>query len=187
MQRVVDLKTEPVIGQRYWVPCVEYWRENRGIGVGELVRVPVFGGLHEDRKYFAFWPYHWHIDWRFMSIRRIRKLRNGTGMPLSYLADGLCLSLPISIEAMGVAKQEPKEEAFRCARRMPELSENAAKMLRRLFARHYAESQVVITNGCRFCPHRGLPLDGLPVDREGVVTCPGHGLRWGKDGRMVAG
>ncbi len=30
---------------------------------------------------------------------------------------------------------------------------------------------------CKTCPHRGLPLDGLPV-KDGVITCTGHGLKW---------
>lgn len=27
------------------------------------------------------------------------------------------------------------------------------------------------------CPHRGIPLADVPAV-DGIVTCPGHGLRW---------
>jgi hypothetical protein len=30
---------------------------------------------------------------------------------------------------------------------------------------------------CRICPHRGTPLSSLPVDGDGGVVCPAHGLR----------
>lgn len=33
---------------------------------------------------------------------------------------------------------------------------------------------------CRTCPHRGTPLMSIPVDGDGGVVCPAHGLRWSK-------
>ena len=39
---------------------------------------------------------------------------------------------------------------------------------------------------CRTCPHRGMPLTGQPVDTDGGVVCPAHGLRWSrKDGSLM--
>lgn len=37
------------------------------------------------------------------------------------------------------------------------------------------------------CPHRGISLASFPVDDDGCVTCPGHGLKWNlTTGEMVS-
>lgn len=43
---------------------------------------------------------------------------------------------------------------------------------------HYSRPEVP-------CPHKGFPLGSLPPDEKGRRTCPAHGLRWGKDGRLA--
>lgn len=36
-------------------------------------------------------------------------------------------------------------------------------------------------DACRRCPHRGFDLRQVPQDESGVITCPGHGLRFRAD------
>jgi hypothetical protein len=53
------------------------------------------------------------------------------------------------------------------------------------FVRKLEEAFEHETLKCHTCPHKGMPLDGMPIDAEGRVVCPGHGLRWNlKTGKL---
>jgi hypothetical protein len=173
MQRVVELKTEPVVGQRYLVPCVLFWP--RLIGIGKAVWIPVFGPLHDDKQYLNVEKDHWHIDFRFMT-RPMMRARNLLWSRRDIFAYGMFPDTP-SLE-----KQEPAERTMKCVSRMPHYhSLELTKKLEDAFA----DATVVNVGGCRTCPHRGLPLDGLPREEDGSVVCRGHGLCWREDGTML--
>jgi hypothetical protein len=170
IQRVVDLKTEPVIGQRYLVPCVSM--SFCGAPDEGMAWIPVIGSRHEDREIIGFKQFHWHYDFRFVSDRVFRA--SGGTPPIT------------SIDMKGVlvgADTGSVEKVRMCRRKMPAYPLDAH--FRVALETAFADAEVVVVEGCRLCPHQGLPLDGLPVDSAGAVTCPGHGLCWSKDGRMA--
>lgn len=66
----------------------------------------------------------------------------------------------------------PVPRRMRCKRKMPHFPRDLVSWLPQLEAAY---------TGCTMknmiCPHRGLPLVDCE-QKDGVVTCPGHGLRW---------
>jgi hypothetical protein len=145
----------PIVGKFYHVACVRSKASNRPW-------LPILGPLHEDAQYTGFKPLHYHYDFRFIA---------------DYIFAGMCWPTPsrvFGVVATSANVDITKIEVRRrkCHRQMPEYPHEHAVWLPQLEAA-YADKKLK----CMTCPHRGLPLDGLPV-KDGVVTCPGHGLRW---------
>jgi Rieske [2Fe-2S] domain len=72
---------------------------------------------------------------------------------------------------------------MKCLRRMPRYP--VRTNFRKALEAAYVSATVIDKDGCRLCPHKGIPLHGLPTEKDGSVVCPGHGLRWTKDGKLV--
>ncbi|MET3461250.1 Rieske (2Fe-2S) protein [Variovorax atrisoli] len=160
-----------VVGHWYHVPCVffpylgypaQWW--------------PVIGPRHTDERIIGFSDEHFHVDIRFVTKvqRRIMDAycehrRDGVhtvfASPIAQRYQWSDFGPPhIPAEVPTIKRKQckfvfpdytaigrwhqPLEDAYECAK---------------------------MTNG--ICPHQGAPLYGLEV-RDGVVTCPLHGLRW---------
>ena len=183
MDRVESLKSTPVVGRRYLVPCV-YGMSNTH-PTHPVLWWPVFTPSHEDSKYFPryrnVWkgnrlvsePYfeadpkaehHFHIDPRFVEDD-------------CYTGDELYHN-----KLHGVIIPRRVEVEYRdllCLREMPS---------RRLFDFGVAfiddHKDKKIRAGK--CPHKGVQLGSCPVV-DGVVTCPAHGLRFSAEtGRCLS-
>jgi len=51
----------------------------------------------------------------------------------------------------------------------------------------YAGSRISVGRyGRPVCPHQGMPLGSCPVESDGTIVCPLHGLRWHVDGGLAA-
>lgn len=166
-KKIEDVK-EPVVGRFYLVPCA--WVV--------LLRAwwPVIGPWHEDAD-LGVEDEHFHYDVRFLSERqlscpaertmaRVHTGRTGAGW---------------ESDDCPVPKGQPAVEyrRMKMKRVMPEFpySPDFAEKVERAFL----ETRLV----CKVCPHRGMSLEGLPVDELGRVVCNGHGLRWNlKTGRL---
>jgi hypothetical protein len=176
MQRVADLKTEPVVGRTYLVTCVPLYVRDR-IRQKRRDWIPVLGPRHEDRDFIDFPHSHWHYDLRFVpewyfgptaATRPCGAVSSADFTRVLVRSDG-----PVRIKRR------------KCLRRMPRYPAVELSFLPALEFAYAAATVTVTAAGCRLCPHRGLPLDGLPPEPGGVVTCRGHGLRWGADGKLV--
>lgn len=145
------------VGRRYRVPTV------RGYIFRKLRDWPVIGPLHEDADIIGYAPLHYHIDWRFVPDRDLPPAR------WSLYAIVMNES-PLN---RSLEEQRPVVRLRLCRRTWAPYPRDKATWLPQLEAK-YA--------GCALkgavCPHRGLPLDSCPADENGIVTCPGHGLRW---------
>lgn len=188
-ERVDEMTSPPIIGRYYLVPCVyvdHKIAEGRGRWLGpQQERVtepyrqiqtgwwPVIGPRHEDAG-LGFHPYHWHYDMRFLAAWQMQeRTRNGNdlvrifGQPLSDYG-GLI---------------GPEYRRRKCARKMAVT--NRLETLRDALLPHYQEA--TLKGPCMVCPHRGIPLASLPTI-DGVVTCPGHGLKfYAATGRLIRG
>jgi hypothetical protein len=73
---------------------------------------------------------------------------------------------------------------FRCQRRMPSFPTHiSGQPIEFVAGLENAYADVKLK--CSKCPHRGMPLTGLP-EKDGVVVCNGHGLAWNvQSGEMV--
>lgn len=162
----------PEIGRYYLVPTI----------VGARGRLPVIGPEHEDVEHIGVAKRHYHHDWRFMRPRDACGLLAGHAHEARYFGPILCPT---------PEGQKPLDRRLMCYRDMPTFPTSYARhddppatiaWMRRL-EEAYADAQIKLD--CAVCPHRGLPLNGLPV-RDGVVVCPGHGLAWDMTtGRMA--
>ena len=166
------MKTEYEIGRYYSVPTV----------TGNLSSVrrdwPVFSDKHEDREIIGFPHMHYHIDWRFVSRRAIGEIGRYRWRRIEHLY-GLVLhegpmnedNLPASV--MRRRKYRGTFEDVLGA--FPQ-----AKWLDKL-ASTYATCRLKNMT----CPHRNISLANCQVV-NGIVTCPGHGLRWNVEtGKVV--
>ncbi len=151
------------IGKWYRVPCV----------FGKVYSMerwwPVMGPKHEDAEFIQFPQQHYHIDWRFVPKRCMPIT------PTFALAVPLTETTPTDAwypRNANLGKPEPRRA--KCIRETPSpYPRGRATWLPRLEAAY---------TGCKLkpgmvCPHRGIPLESIPAI-AGVVTCPGHGLRW---------
>lgn len=162
------------IGKRYDVPCVlasgPVTSEPRGTWW------PVLLPLHRDTELTPAAKHpHWHIDWRFVSTMRYLRAAAFCGMYLKHpLAYGIFLETVKTAEQfLNVAPASSLRERSLICRRdfpfpfpvVPEWFRPLAKFHRKLDA-------------CMKCPHRGIDLSTVRPDDHGILTCPGHGLRW---------
>lgn len=167
------------VGKHYMVHCI---RLSPGASSAEKKRepshwmswTPVIGGEHEDFEFIRFGNNHWHHDWRFSSDVVVR----------DTTIDNPTVCLPLVVIVPLYSKVETSWRRRRCLRNMPAY-ENP-KSLRWMGPLENAFGDHQLPPGCTTCPHRGLPLNGIPADQDGVVTCPGHGLSWNlATGRLV--
>lgn len=177
--RIEDVVGLPEIGTRYRVPCVKVsgWR---GRGGGWM---PVIGPAHDDSEIIGL-PYrHYHHDARFTPASMFGQVHRFDRRAVE--------SVLLGVIRVSVIEAGPEHRVRVCQRQMPEfplrISNRYGEVQESPFARKleaaYADRRV--DPKCMRCPHRGFPLDGLPV-RDGVVVCPGHGLAWDvTTGRLV--
>lgn len=159
------------VGQFYNVPCV------RGAwGTDSRVRDwPVMGALHEDGDIIGFKWKHYHIDWRFVARPHDSlSLREGADGHTTTAQHRYARPLMVWDRMNYLGLPAPVLRRRKCVRAhtLP-FDARPIKWLPKLEAAH-ADCKMV----GRICPHRGYDLSHEPVDENGVVTCPCHGLRW---------
>lgn len=164
------------IGRSYRVPCAEFVMPDRS---GKTLTVPVIGPLHEDAAYIGLKPQHYHVDLRFMSDRQVSLYALDLSWTHAVFPDAIlamihpmCVDMPEYYRHLKSTELTVRRR--RCYREMPEFPGDKAGYMKALqegyrTARLDPEAPV--------CPHRGMPLSGLP-SCDGLVVCPGHGLRW---------
>lgn len=163
LQHVSELHTEPVVGTRYRVPCI--WA-HRGWDASWW---PILGPQHADPDLGVDME-HFHYDWRFIPADLIE----ATFSPAAAKDPSRAMGQVVTDWSGAVQLR-----VLECVRPMPQfpaLRPIEGDLIPWLGA---LESRYVTARlKCRTCPHRGMPLDGLPADEQGRVICPGHGLRW---------
>lgn len=158
------------IGQFYKVPCVHGQWEN------VIADWPVMGRLHEDGEIIAFPWKHYHIDWRFVAARIIGADYGGSfpfGLSRSMHVYARPLLTWPRLNSNGLPPPVMRRRKFQREHTLP-FDARRITWLPKLEAAHA---------GCKLaagmvCPHRGYDLTHEPVDANGHVICPMHGLRW---------
>jgi hypothetical protein len=166
MERVSELKIEPVVGRYYLVPCVQ---EMFGLWV------PVIGPEHEDSAIINFPGQHFHRDLRFVSDADVKALAGHVSRAPICRPEEAALIVPTM--SKNQITERPVERKMLCKRRMPDfplfVKVRLAPHWMGPLERHYAHANAK----CGRCPHRGFNLKGLPV-KDGKIICPGHGLQF---------
>lgn len=174
--------TDVVAGRFYWVPCATHpmwlWPDRRA----RIKHVPLVGTVHEDRDIIGFNPWHIHVDTRFIPICEhehpdSQELADNTalGLPLSLTMHWdpdqtlHWANAVLSLRRLKARRSEPPGWSSRLARWIPALEDA------------YADASAA----CGVCPHRQIPLSAGRDMGNGVRQCPGHGLCWDREGRLV--
>jgi hypothetical protein len=153
--RVADL-TGPIVGRYYMVPCVRRGRK----------WWPILGPWHADPELNVAVP-HYHYDLRFVAVRAMRQLPPATSADMSiYSVDQRALG-----RVQARFDEGPTLKRLQCRRPTPVFPSAFLEQLGHL------ETTYATATLCRVCPHRGMPIEAMPIV-DGVRVCPGHGLRW---------
>lgn len=150
MEKVTELKTEPVVGKYYLVPCVEI---SRGV-------FPIIGEPHTDIE-LGIEAKHFHHDLRFM--------------PNKLLEESFISTMTDEERSMFTITNAPQKVFFKkmkCRRVMP-----VFMLVKRKEYQNLHKNYVGKSIKCGRCPHRNMPLESLPQDEDGNVICNGHGLK----------
>lgn len=157
---VNQLTAPPIIGRYYLVPCVLMPDKN---GAADLM--PIFGDSHDDREIGATFE-HWHFDFRFFSQRQLRR----HGRPLYAMVAKVEFSIGRTVRRLKCKRQFPEWPGLDERREWGTTGEAFLRRVQSLCAGRKL-------CGMR-CPHKGFDLSSIPADEKGIVTCPGHGLRF---------
>jgi hypothetical protein len=106
---------------------------------------------------------HYHPDIRFMGETIFQKFDRWSNAALlkSSVIEG------------------PRNGIFKCLRQYGEILPPWNDLIEKY-------RKTIMDTKCLKCPHQRFNLGSLQPDAEGVLTCPGHGLRWNKDtGELV--
>lgn len=166
------------VGKFYRVPCV-LAHKRFACGAGW---VPVIGPLHEDAEIINFQDEHFHIDWRFVTERMLKRAQ--------YFGAMSEFTRPIQIRTSKLYGDQdkivldgPVVKRLLCHREFGTYPRRPARWQPVLDA---------VYRDCKLkpgmvCPHKGIPLESVRAV-DGIVTCPGHGLRWNVEtGELVHG
>jgi hypothetical protein len=165
--------TEVVAGKYYMVPCAIMPPGRTWEG---LKRVPLLGTVHEDRDVIKFKAWHIHVDTRFLP-GHLGENYMLLARPLSLTSDWFFEDEILDLSA----KAELNVRRFRAVRsEPPELPPGIAPW-RPALEDLYADASAA----CGVCPHRQIPLTAGRQMGDGVRQCPGHGLCWDREGRLV--
>lgn len=181
LQRIDELTAPPVVGQFYLVPTVrDWWYDRMGIW-------PVLPPFHEDKEIIGY-PYdHIHVDHRFLTTRQ-QIFAARVKSTVADAVDRTPISRYDSDAKRGLTLARPRPEIE--WRRRPCTHAGKAAHLARTESSWFSKLESAYA-ACTLkpgliCPHRGAHLGSMPVDAEGNVVCPMHGLKWNvATGEMV--
>lgn len=189
IQRIDELNEPPIIGKRYLVPHIF----GPTISFKKLGTPPkhlwaVLLPSHEDSKYASkkrfvtkeingkinvieesycdYKPdpnaqHHYHVDPRFT---------NESFYESEMAINDLFHTVVFDEDDGGVRWIESV-----CLRDMPIQSR-----LYTVFGEHFIDEFKNSSAKCYRCPHKGINLGSIPI-KDGVITCPAHGLRFNSD------
>lgn len=160
--RVDELAEPAVVGRYYLVPSVlafnvygslapEWW--------------PIWPEAHSDPELIDCAGDHYHFDQRFLYRRQWDRFSGDASY--RYVLWRWRQAGNAAIIARG-----PELRRRRCLRQFAYPSRGSVVIEPKLSKFHRRLA------ACRRCPHRGFDLRQVPPDAAGVITCPGHGLRF---------
>lgn len=171
-----DLSHPPEVGKRYLVRVVRVAGQTWFARIGTWVSV--YGSVHSDPEIGrgASYP-HYHLFIPFLPEKTVRIAKLHERDSFYLLNPGASLFAQPLYPKGDVGRSNwfdaERMAILKCKRAWPEFPTfrlpGAAKDLAR-----YA----VPLRDCWRCPHRGFNLRLVSPDANGVITCPGHGLRW---------
>ncbi len=201
MQHIETIKGLPEIGQTYLVRCARLPKPGYSLSEEDLseeryVWRPTLGKAHEDTEWLNVNWHHYHYDFRFLTDEDMRQIASHWRGASASL-DEVISSMFTLVIAKKFVKGTLEYRPMVCHRQMPEFPVvrergSMTTLLWDGFTRKLEEplirkgAKLRTQHDCLRCPHRNIPLSGIPNDGETIV-CPAHGLRWNlKTGKIVS-
>ena len=167
MQKITELTVPPIPGKTYLVPCIAMNLNNPAKGI-----IPIIGNFHTDDE-IGFLGEHVHPDFRFFTESQFLKTIDLVTKAGKYLH-----SIVYNAHGSREISWRPKT-CYRTA--FPDYPDRTLDVDTMALLEHiYADAK--LENG--ICPHKGINLNSISPDAEGNKTCPGHCLKWDKDGKV---
>lgn len=168
------------LGGYYDVPCIgsEF--------LGTLMKewgewIPLIGPPHDDLDVMGDPRWHIHIDTRFIGFPSHYSLKDKEHS-IQYI---IVLTHPLNDSIYPIAMNNLRDKSLLKVRRMECIRSNPLKYpgapWRGKLEEAYANHTVLKGR----CPHRGILVKCGRLLQEGVYQCPGHGLIWEDDGKMI--
>lgn len=181
-QRSDRLKAPPSVGGFYLVPAVlwsfgatfefkprKVLRELQS--ASDALWWPVWGRKHNDVEHFDFEHQHYHLDPRFFSKLHWRRFEQS----FRFTPLGAAQGMPLNHSHLPDGPPKPSLRKMRCSLAHSEWEHHDKLAVIGLNAQFQGQVARAGKRGL-VCPHRQFPLGSI-VARDGVVTCPLHGLR----------
>ena len=184
LDRCPPLPDDPVLDHRYQRPCVRAcWHTHKPRWV------PVIGTIHSDPEHVKADFLHVHVDYRFLTNATKRGLIRSTEESNQIFNANPVHFQPVSY----VWPQGMVQEIKLDSEHLPNVStEDWLTIRRRQYTGPYPEYPHMMVPwhqalseayaGSRLidgkCSHQGTDLSGFTPDRQGIITCPLHGLQW---------
>ncbi len=182
LPNILQLREPPVVGRFYMVPSIfgkyasreDWW--------------PVLLPAHTDGDFFPTFPWHhYHIDYRFLAARKLSYLAGRTysarqytsGYPIVVTGPKLPETRPWHDQVK--SDQKPTLRQLKCTSANPGFPYRDSVEIKRLcksFMEGVGGARCIRTkSGRALCPHQRVDLSSYPVDTDGTVICPAHGLK----------
>lgn len=168
------------VGERYMCPALEMTSK----GMPGPMWIPILGTPHDDPELGNF-SVHVHCDERFLTeemVEFVRDRRQGQNILNTILVSRIEGCDPRQAAHRAEWASTVQRRPFRCVRTCVDRERDNPSarhpgsslewlMLEMEMIRHRVDPR------CMVCPHKGMPLSGVPA-RNGIIVCPGHMLRW---------
>lgn len=178
IERIEDLKQPPQVGKTYLVPVVRYW------WAGVLDEWPVLPSQHRD-PLLNFDVDHWHVDARFTTLAQdklaAKKVQQMGHPSISKLhGEELFCESARSVALTYAGRPMPDTAQWRprkCRRVYAKAYIRCPRTEGLLHAKFGPSPAAIVRGGVLRCPHQGAILDHIPLNEDGTITCPMHGMR----------
>lgn len=182
LTKITELNKPPEVGTWYAVPTY------RVIVKQKVHHLPVLTPSHEDGRLFRFPIWHYHLDLRFIHDNELRKLMDThIFIKVKKVEDWHYLALGDVFPLVRTMSNRPDSEsllwkAVPCVRDYHPVKNTNLHRIISEEPRYQQERPY-----CGKCPHRGVNLDQVKPDADGIRVCPAHGGRWKvADGKISA-
>jgi nitrite reductase/ring-hydroxylating ferredoxin subunit len=181
IQCIEDVKGDPEIGQSYILRAIKFTdaavREQERLKKSAAPQLwwPILGPQHTDPDLGAPRE-HFHLDFRFVPMSGVRWL------VINTFNEDIVLNQDLNRVSSSIfltrSMEDIEDRAFVCYRaaiRFPLDAFSQGSGVLKLPAK-YEHKKLCLKN--RICPHRQVNLNSVTPDSDGVIHCPGHGLKF---------
>lgn len=164
-----SLREPPEVGRFYLVPVIRDFKY-----MGRVDSWPVIGPAHTDNDILNFLHRHYHVDARFLTATQVKFIENWSG----HTVNGAVGRWPLHTRGVDLPRGRPNVARRKCRTADSNYVYGDNPVIQEL-RKAYGErvEPVRLSDGRVLCPHRKADLTQFPVDDDGIVTCPLHGLR----------